>query len=210
MASIYSASVRRPTLPDIRQKSTSAPRYCGFLLISRCGPVIRSDPPVTGHAGLPGESRLFLHVPQNPLKVSGIVGSDTQFRTVPQGHRQTVDDRRRDNPALVVTRLGPGVREQDEGPVDGSVGQTVDKLARVIPVQPDIPQIVVPDIPEQLYDTVDKRLAADNTGVWIVFGLPGEVFTATEADFEPYLFGMSIEQAARRKGLGFTRQFDLD
>ena len=71
-------------------------------------------------------------MPQNPFQISRIVSGDAQLRAIPQSFGKPVDDRCRDYPALVMPRFGPGVREQDEGPVAGSDGQAIDKLARAL------------------------------------------------------------------------------
>lgn len=98
-----------------------------------------------------------------------------------------------------MPRLGPRVGEQDKGAIDRRIRQTINKLAGIIAIEPDIAEIVVPDASEQLDDAVDKRLTPDNPGGRVVFRLPGKVLAAAKTDFKPDLIRRRIEQAAGGK-----------
>lgn len=84
-----------------------------------------------------------------------------------------------------MARLRPGIREEDEGAVDRSSVETRDEVARIAPAQPDVGEALLVDGGEEFGDAVDEGFGADKAGVAMESCLPGEVFAAAEADFEP-------------------------
>lgn len=109
-----------------------------------------------------------------------------------------------------MPRLGPRIRKQDKGAIDRRIGKKIDKLAGIVPVQPDIAEIVIADIAEQFDHAVDKRLTADDTGLRIVFCLPRKMLATAETDFEPQLIRIRVKKTERRERPGFGGQIDFN
>ena len=73
--------------------------------------------------------------------------------------------RHRDQPALVVALLGPGVGKQDERAGDRGIRQPAQERAGVVGVQADVGELLALDRAQRLDDAVLERLAADQADV---------------------------------------------
>ena len=84
-----------------------------------------------------------------------------------------------------MARLRPRIGEEDEGAVDGVIGEGGDEIARITAAEADVGQLLFVDGGEEFGDAVDEGLGAENADLRIAGGLAGEVFAAAEADLEP-------------------------
>ncbi len=82
----------------------------------------------------------------------------------PQHAGQLAQRRRRDEAALVMPRLGPGIGIEQVDGVDGGVGQLHQELERVVGEEPHIAELPRGDGLDHLADAARKDLAADKAG----------------------------------------------
>lgn len=152
-------------------------------------------------------------MPENPFQVSGIVSGNSELRAIDEGISETRDDRPGHDAALIMARLWPGVRKQDKGPIDRLFGQIFDQQARIIPEYTDIPETIVANIAEQLDHAVHVRLTADQIYSGVVPRLPGKMFAAAKANFQPYFARFrpgSAKQCRRRYTIEHRLRCDFD
>ena len=60
-----------------------------------------------------------------------------------------------------------------------------EQIASIPNIDPHIPNPVLFNLGQKRGHSIQIGLAADQSDVWIAFGLPNEVFTTAEADFQP-------------------------
>jgi hypothetical protein len=122
---------------------------------------------------------------EDPRFIAGIIGRDAELRAIGENTRQQRERCRRNDPALVMTGLAPGIGKQDEGTVDRGFGQGCEQQPRIVLKQPDIPKAGLIDLAQQPGDAIDKRLAADKASIGMRRRLPRKMLTGAETNFEP-------------------------
>ena len=195
-----------PCKPQIARLS---PLAHGLLLIARLGPVGGANAPIVGALGRPAEFRRRLQRHQHRPRVIADVGTKAQLGAGLHRAGEQRQGRRVHQPALTVLGLRPGVRKQNECPVDRGRRQPAQHRTGVVRIKPDIAQVLLLDGGQHLDHPLLERLAADATGVRVVLRLPDQVLAAAEADLEPDLRFRRIEQASEFGG-GRRRQIEPD
>ena len=122
---------------------------------------------------------------QYPTLVSGIVGGNAQQGVVFQRAGEMIQRVGRDDAALVMACLAPGIGEQDEGAPQRGLAQRGQQQAGVVAEQADIGQPLGVDLRQQAGDAVDEGFAADETDIRMRARLGGQVLARAEADFQP-------------------------
>src|SRR3954453_10892102 len=90
----------------------------------------------------------------------------------------------RDEPALPLPPLRPGIRIEKIGLVDRVLRETRDQPGRVLIPDADVSKVLVSNHGEQLRHAVHKRLTTDEPDVRMSPGPGRQVLTAAEPDLE--------------------------
>jgi hypothetical protein len=127
------------------------------------------------------------HQLQHRAEVTQIIGREPELGSALHGARELVQRARRDHAPLVMPRLGPGVREQDEHPAEASVRQRRQQEPRVVDEDADVAEIAAAHLGQEFDHAVLEHLGAEETHVGVRRGLLGQMLTGAEADLEPDL-----------------------
>jgi hypothetical protein len=122
---------------------------------------------------------------QHPAGIVAIVGGDAQLGAGAHDAGKLGECGCRHEPALAMSRLRPGIGEQDERAPDAALGQPTQERTRIVGVQSNIGELLLLDGAQDLDDPVLERLAADEADTRIVPRLPEQVLAAAEADLQP-------------------------
>ena len=147
--------------------------------------------------------RLFEH----PGEITGVVGRQAQFGAVGHNFGEPVERRWGNQPALVMSGLGPRVRKKNEDPADRARRQRRQQRARVIGVDANIGQLPARDLAEQLDDAVFEYLATNKADFRMTLGLCSQVLSAAKTNLEPDVPRRLREQTGRDE-LSALRQFE--
>ncbi len=99
-----------------------------------------------------------------------------------------------DKAALVVAFFWPRVRVQNEQAVDTGGGEGLQNFDSIIIMNADIGEVLFLDKNQKPGNAIDEWLAADDTRVRVLRGLPGQMLAAAKTDFQPYLTCAGREQ----------------
>ena len=108
----------------------------------------------------------------------------------------------RDEAALPVFPLRPGIGIEQVDLVDRAFRQPVEHLRRVVVVKADVFSAALLDMPDQLCHGIDEGFDTDETGRRVFDGPVDQVLAAAEADFQPDPLDGVLEQRldVRRRG----------
>ena len=120
--------------------------------------------PASRYARLEAEFRLAHDVGQRPVGIVDDVGREAEDAAGLEDARQLAERRRRDEAALVVARLRPGVGIEQIDLVEQPSGQLHQQLQRVVGEEPDIADPLGIDLLHELCDAAGKHLGADVAG----------------------------------------------
>ena len=90
--------------------------------------------------------------------------------------------------------FGPRVGVEQEQPFDRRRAKRCQEQFGVVVEYPDIAEGPLLDMAQQRSDAVDEGFAADKADVGMGFGLPGQMLTGAEADFQPVSLPERIEE----------------
>ena len=122
---------------------------------------------------------------ERPTDIADVIRGNAQFGAVGKNARHRRQIAGPDEAPLGVARLRPGVRKQQKGPIDRSLGQGRQQQAGVVIEDTDVGKLQLLDPPDQRRDAIDEDLAADESNRGVSTGLLDQVLAAAEADFEP-------------------------
>ncbi len=151
-----------------------------------------------------------MHVFQDPNQVAAIVGSDSKLRSGRHGSGEKVESGRIEEAPFVMTLLGPRIGKQNEDSGETRSGQALQQEARIVHEDPDISDAVRVECLDQLGDTVEKRLAPDKPGFWVLPCLFEQVLPCAKPNFQPNSRPSAVEQNRRIDRILASRQLDLN
>ena len=127
--------------PGESKKSTATARFFCFLLISSGRPVIGALPPVGRAAGEPVKIAAYQDMLKYPPLISGVIGRYAKFGAIAQNACQIGQNRRSDEPPLMMPAFWLGVWKQDKNPRDAGVRQRGEKKSGIIPEYSNIGEL---------------------------------------------------------------------
>ncbi len=133
----------------------------------------------------------FLPAFEGLLHVESVVldiGCQAQFSGVDEEVADPRHARLVDEAALPVTRLGPGVGEENEDAFETGRRKGFEKHPHVRVEDPDIGKAMAFDKIQQTRHAVQPNLRADQGDVGMAFCLPGKMLSAAKPDFQPEPF----------------------
>ncbi len=134
---------------------------------------------------------------EGPTDVVHMVAGKTQLGAVGHHPGQGIQGWRGDDATLVMARFRPRIGEQDEGPLDGRLGQGGEKRTRIVIVDTDVGQADGVDVRQQGGYPIDERLAADEIDFRMGFRLGRQMFAGAKSDLQPDAVRRAAEQVNR-------------
>lgn len=138
------------------------------------------------------------HVLQHPREIARIVGGEAQFGAIGHDAGERVERRSRDDAALVMAELRPGVGKENEDARERGVAQRGEQEARVVEKEADVGKVMLLDLGQELGDAVFEHLAADEAHRRMRCRLRRQMLAGAEADLEPDRFDWAIEEGGGR------------
>ena len=136
--------------------------------------------PLAGHeVGMHGYSL------QHRTQVAHVVGGEAELGAVLHGTRELVERLRRDHPPLVMTRLGPGVRKQDEDPAKAGLRERGQQEPCVIDKDSDVAELPALHLRQELDHAILEHLGAEETYIGMSRRILGQVLAGAEANLKP-------------------------
>src|SRR5574338_466968 len=139
-------ALSEPDEPQVDRLSALA-QGLGFIAGSR--PVGGADAPVARPPGGPGEGRMPDKVCQRPADQDGIIAGEPELGPRLQQAGQQVEVRRLDEARASMAAFRPWIGEQQEDPVERSVWQRSEQVARILRIDSDVGEAERGDLRQQ-------------------------------------------------------------
>src|ERR1043166_9288211 len=124
----------------------------------------------------PRPTRRMRHEPlQRIAEIARIVGGEAPLRAGLQDPRHLIEHFALDEAALVVTRLRPGVGEENEEPSDARVGQRGDDIAGIVFVEPDVRKLFFVEPAKKFRSACDVWFSSEEPDRRMGGGLPDKM-----------------------------------
>jgi hypothetical protein len=133
----------------------------------------------------------------HPADIARIVGGEAQLAAIDHRRGEEIERCRRDDAALVVAQLRPGIGKEDEDAGQYRLGQRRQEQPRIVYEEPDIADVLPLDVGKQLDDAVLEDLAADKALARRRRGLRRQMLAGAKADLERDRLGRRGEQRGR-------------
>ena len=86
-----------------------------------------------------------------------------------------------------MPRLWPGIRKQDEHPIQAPVRQMRNHVSHITVMQSDIGQTSLVDMSQHAGNTILEGLCAQDQDIGTLLALAGHMLPAAKADLQPNL-----------------------